>query len=56
MGFRSICEGGFRAMTELALQFTDSARLGRVAGVDTRKVWIDVDQPTLLTRVGSGTW
>lgn len=54
MGFGSFCEGGFRAMTELALQFTDSARLGRVAGVDTSRVWIDVDQPTLLTRVGVG--
>jgi Helicase HerA, central domain len=41
-------------MSELALQFTDAARLGRVAGVDTVRVWIDVDDPALLTRVGVG--
>ena len=41
-------------MTDLALQLKDSDRLGRVAGVDTSKVWIDVDDPILLTRFGVG--
>ncbi|MEN8262246.1 MAG: ATP-binding protein [Nitrospirota bacterium] len=41
-------------MTNPALQFEDSQKLGKVAGVDTSKVWIDVDDPTLLTRVGVG--
>lgn len=41
-------------MTELALQFKDTTRLGRVASVDTSRVWIDVDDPILLTRVGVG--
>lgn len=41
-------------MNELALQLKDADRLGRVAGVDTSKVWIDVDDPILLTRFGVG--
>ncbi len=41
-------------MTEFALQFEGAALLGRVAGVDTSRVWIDVNDPILLTRVGVG--
>ncbi len=41
-------------MTEQALQFKEENKLGRVAGVDTSRVWINVDDPILLTRVGVG--
>ena len=41
-------------MSEQALQFETESPLGRVAGVDTSRVWIDVEDPTLLTRVGVG--
>jgi uncharacterized protein DUF87 len=41
-------------MTEPALQFEESDRIGRVAAVDTSKVLIDVDDPHLMTRVGVG--
>lgn len=41
-------------MTDPVFQFGDAELLGRVAGVDTSKVSIDVDDPHLLTRVGIG--
>ena len=41
-------------MTELSLQFSDNHHLGRVVAVDTSRVWIDVDNPLLLTRAGVG--
>jgi uncharacterized protein len=41
-------------MSEVALQFEDANHLGRVAAVDTSKVWVDVDDPNLLTRVVVG--
>jgi hypothetical protein len=41
-------------MTEPALQFEDSDRIGRVAAVDTSKVLVDVDEPNLVSRVGIG--
>lgn len=41
-------------MTDSALEFKKINKLGRVASVDTSRVWIDVDDPILLTRVGVG--
>ena len=41
-------------MTQPALRFEQSERVGRVAAVDTSKVLIDVDDPSLITRVGVG--
>ena len=41
-------------MTAPALQFDTSDRIGRVAAVDTSKVLIDVEEPTLMTRIGVG--
>lgn len=41
-------------MTEIALRFSDSDRLGRVSAVDTHRVSIDVENPALLARVGVG--
>ena len=41
-------------MTAPALQFDKSDRIGRVAAVDTSKVLIDVEEPTLMTRIGVG--
>lgn len=40
--------------TEAALQFIDSERLGCVEGVDTSRVSIRVDNPSLLTRTSIG--
>ena len=37
-----------------ALEFDGDSKLGKVASVDTGKVLIDVDNSTLLTRVGVG--
>lgn len=54
MGLGNLRQGGIGAMREIALQFEEVEHLGRVAGVDTSKVWIDVDNPSLLTRVGVG--
>lgn len=41
-------------MTEAVLIFEDNNKIGVVAGVDTTKVWVDVGNPNLLTRVGVG--
>jgi hypothetical protein len=41
-------------MTSAALVFTDNDRIGRVAGVDTSRVAIDVTNSEMLTRVGIG--
>jgi uncharacterized protein len=41
-------------MTTPALQFDTPDRIGRVAAVDTSKVLIDVEEPTLMTRIGVG--
>jgi len=41
-------------MTEAALQFSDSDRIGTVASVDTSRVAIDVANSVLLTRIGIG--
>ena len=41
-------------MTEAALQFSDSDKLGRVASVDTGQVAVDVSNSVLLTRIGIG--
>lgn len=41
-------------MSETALQFEDSDRVGRVAAVDTTRVLIEVADPHLVTRVGIG--
>lgn len=41
-------------MTEPALQFTETDLIGRIAAVDTSRVLIDVQNPSLLTRVGIG--
>ncbi len=41
-------------MTTTALQFSESEHLGRVAAVDTSKILIAVDEPSLVTRVGVG--
>lgn len=54
MGSKNIYTGGIRTMSELALQFEETHSLGRVASVDTSRVWIDVEDATLLTRVGVG--
>ncbi|EKN4043707.1 ATP-binding protein [Yersinia enterocolitica] len=41
-------------MTSPALVFTDNDQIGRVAGVDTSRVAIDVTNSEMLTRVGIG--
>lgn len=41
-------------MTGSALVFTDNDQIGRVAGVDTSRVAIDVTNSSMLTRVGIG--
>lgn len=41
-------------MTGLALALTESDQIGRVAGVDTSRVAIDVTNSEMLTRVGIG--
>lgn len=41
-------------MTTAALVFTDSELIGKVSGVDTGRVAIDVDKPDLMTRLGVG--
>lgn len=41
-------------MTGAALDFTDNEQIGRVAGVDTSRVAIDVTNSEMLTRVGIG--
>ena len=41
-------------MTEPILSFTDATRVGKVASVDTSKVYIDVENHALLTRVSVG--
>ncbi|MCW1385058.1 ATP-binding protein [Novosphingobium sp. KCTC 2891] len=41
-------------MTGPALAFTDNDQIGRVAGVDTSRVAIDVTNSEMLTRVGIG--
>jgi hypothetical protein len=41
-------------MTILALEFTENDQVGRVAGVDTSRVAIDVTNSEMLTRVGIG--
>lgn len=54
MGFRHLYQGGTGAMTELALRFSTSDRLGRITSVDTSRVFIDVEDPSMLTRVCVG--
>ncbi len=41
-------------MSDAALQFKDTDRIGRVAAVDTSKILIEVHEPTLMTRLGVG--
>jgi hypothetical protein len=41
-------------MTEAALQFSETDKIGRVASVDTSRVAIDVTNSVLLTRLGIG--
>ncbi|WP_265975164.1 ATP-binding protein [Brucella intermedia] len=41
-------------MTNPALEFTENDQIGRVAGVDTSRVAIDVTNSEMLTRVGIG--
>jgi len=41
-------------MTSPALEFTENDQIGRVAGVDTSRVAIDVTNSDMLTRVGIG--
>ena len=41
-------------MTEPILSFTDATRVGKVASVDTSKVFVDVENHALLTRVSVG--
>lgn len=41
-------------MSDVALQFEDGDVLGRVAGVDTHRISIAIDNPTLVTRIGVG--
>jgi len=41
-------------MSDSALQFNDNDQIGRVAGVDTSRVAIDVTNSEMLTRVGIG--
>jgi len=41
-------------MTDVALNFEQADRIGRVASVDTSRVLVAVDAHTLLTRVGVG--
>lgn len=41
-------------MSEAALEFKDEDLLGRVAGVDTHRISIAIDNPTLVTRIGVG--
>jgi len=41
-------------MNGQALDFTENDQIGRVAGVDTSRVAIDVTNSEMLTRVGIG--
>ena len=41
-------------MTNAALRFEETDVLGRVAGVDTHRISIAIDNPTLVTRIGVG--
>jgi len=41
-------------MIEVALQFSDEEKIGRVASVDTSRVAVDVTNSVLLTRIGIG--
>ena len=41
-------------MTDAALKFSETERLGRVSAVDTHRISVDVETPALLTRVGVG--
>jgi uncharacterized protein len=41
-------------MTISTLAFTDSEMIGKVSGVDTGRVAIDVEKPDLMTRLGVG--
>jgi hypothetical protein len=41
-------------MTNATLEFNENSRIGRVAGVDTNRVAIDVTSSELLTRIGIG--
>ncbi len=41
-------------MTKSALEFGDQDSLGRVAGVDTHRISIAIDNPMLVTRVRVG--
>lgn len=41
-------------MTNATLEFNENSRIGRVAGVDTNRVAIDVTNSELLTRIGIG--
>jgi len=41
-------------MSDTALQFNENEQIGRVAGVDTSRVAIDVTNSEMLTRVGIG--
>lgn len=41
-------------MTNPALVFTENDQIGRVAGVDTSRVAIDVTNSEMLTRLGIG--
>ena len=41
-------------MTEVALQFSETDKMGRVASVDTSRVTVNVTNSVLLTRIGIG--
>lgn len=41
-------------MTEAAIQFTDADKIGRVTAVDTGRLYIDVENHDLLTRLSVG--
>lgn len=41
-------------MAEFALKFSDSEKLGKVVGVDTSRVFVEVDDHSLLTRTAVG--
>ena len=41
-------------MKDIALRFTDAERIGRVASVDTSRVYIDVENHDILTRITVG--
>src|SRR5208337_4208505 len=55
MGSRHSCKGATRMNGSPALRFDDTSKLGKVVAVDTSRVLVAVENPTLLPRAAVGT-